>query len=89
MFICSVFGWDHVTQGLVQLGFILMDSFGPKAGLFGKVTEGTSSTAKTPNQLACRLGGQVLLESFKVQYSGQPMFFQLYFLKHAPNISNM
>uniref|UniRef100_A0A673MCR5 FA complementation group I n=1 Tax=Sinocyclocheilus rhinocerous TaxID=307959 RepID=A0A673MCR5_9TELE len=62
----SVFGWDHVTQGLVQLGFILMDSFGPKAGAFGKVTEGTSSTAKTPNQLACRLGGQVLLESFKV-----------------------
>uniref|UniRef100_A0A672NW62 Fanconi anemia group I protein-like n=1 Tax=Sinocyclocheilus grahami TaxID=75366 RepID=A0A672NW62_SINGR len=60
----SVFGWDHVTQGLVQLGFILMDSFGPKAGAFGKVTEGTSSTAKTPNQLACRLGGQVLLESF-------------------------
>uniref|UniRef100_A0A673HZL0 Fanconi anemia group I protein-like n=1 Tax=Sinocyclocheilus rhinocerous TaxID=307959 RepID=A0A673HZL0_9TELE len=62
----SVFGWDHVTQGLVQLGFILMDSFGPKAGAFGKVTEGTSSTAKTPNQLACRLGGQVLLESFKM-----------------------
>uniref|UniRef100_A0A671PU49 Fanconi anemia group I protein-like n=1 Tax=Sinocyclocheilus anshuiensis TaxID=1608454 RepID=A0A671PU49_9TELE len=62
----SVFGWDHVTQGLVQLGFILMDSFGPKAGAFGKVTEGASSTAKTPNQLACRLGGQVLLESFKM-----------------------
>uniref|UniRef100_A0A9J8AW20 FA complementation group I n=1 Tax=Cyprinus carpio carpio TaxID=630221 RepID=A0A9J8AW20_CYPCA len=62
----SVFGWDHVTQGLVQLGFILLDSFGPKAGAFGKVTEGTSSTAKTPNQLACRLGGQVLLESFKM-----------------------
>ncbi|XP_043084247.1 Fanconi anemia group I protein isoform X2 [Puntigrus tetrazona] len=62
----SVFGWDHVTQGLVQLGFILMDSFGPKAGAFGKVTEATSSTTKTPNQLACRLGGQVLLESFKM-----------------------
>ncbi|XP_039521915.1 Fanconi anemia group I protein isoform X3 [Pimephales promelas] len=61
----SVFGWDHVTQGLVQLGFILMDSFGPKAGPFGKVTEGTSTT-KTPNQQACRLGGQVLLESFKM-----------------------
>ncbi|XP_048014628.1 Fanconi anemia group I protein [Megalobrama amblycephala] len=61
----SVFGWDHVTQGLVQLGFILMDSFGPKAGAFGKVTEGTSTT-KTPNQQACRLGGQVLLESFKM-----------------------
>ncbi|XP_073687572.1 Fanconi anemia group I protein isoform X2 [Garra rufa] len=64
----SVFGWDHVTQGLVQLGFILMDSFGPKAGAFGKIssTEGTSTTAKTPNQQACRLGGQVLLESFKM-----------------------
>ena len=29
----SLFGWDHVTQGLVQLGFTLMDAFGPK--MFG------------------------------------------------------
>ncbi|XP_035379420.1 Fanconi anemia group I protein [Electrophorus electricus] len=62
----SVFGWDHVTQSLVQLGFILMDSFGPKAGPFGKTTEAPTATAKTPSQLACRLGGQVLLESFKM-----------------------
>ncbi|KAK1788907.1 hypothetical protein P4O66_015815, partial [Electrophorus voltai] len=62
----SVFGWDHVTQSLVQLGFILMDSFGPKAGAFGKTTEAPTATAKTPSQLACRLGGQVLLESFKM-----------------------
>lgn len=61
-----MFGWDHVTQGLVQLGFMLLDSFGPKPGVFGRVTDGASTTAKTPNQLACRLGGQVLLESFKV-----------------------
>ena len=25
-----MFGWDHVTQGIVQLGFILMDAFGAK-----------------------------------------------------------
>uniref|UniRef100_A0A673WCV7 FA complementation group I n=1 Tax=Salmo trutta TaxID=8032 RepID=A0A673WCV7_SALTR len=63
----SVFGWDHVTQGLVQLGFILMDAFGPKAGPFGKTaTEGANATAKTPTQQACRLGGQVLLEGFKM-----------------------
>ncbi|XP_072525777.1 Fanconi anemia group I protein [Salminus brasiliensis] len=62
----SVFGWDHVTQSLVQLGFILMDSFGPKAGPFGKTTEAPNTAAKTPSQLACRLGGQVLLESFKM-----------------------
>lgn len=31
----SLFGWDHVTQGLVQLGFTLMDAFGPKSfGMF-------------------------------------------------------
>ncbi|TRY87249.1 hypothetical protein DNTS_031752 [Danionella cerebrum] len=59
----SVFGWDHVTHGLVHLGFILMDSFGPKPGPFGKVTE---VMGKTPNQLTCRLGGQILLESFKI-----------------------
>ncbi|KAL0968448.1 hypothetical protein UPYG_G00266970 [Umbra pygmaea] len=63
----SVFGWDHVTQGLVQLGFILMDSFGPKAAPFGKTpSEGASVTAKTPTQQACKLGGQVLLEGFKM-----------------------
>ncbi|KAG9281097.1 Fanconi anemia group I protein isoform X1 [Astyanax mexicanus] len=62
----SVFGWDHVTQSLVQLGFILMDSFGPKAGPFGKTIEAPTTAAKTPSQLACQLGGQVLLESFKM-----------------------
>lgn len=34
----SFFGWDHVTQGLVQLGFTLMDAFGPKSfGMFHKM----------------------------------------------------
>ncbi|KAM9754129.1 Fanconi anemia group I protein isoform 1-T1 [Menidia menidia] len=62
----SVFGWDHVTQGLVQLGFFLMDTFGPKPGPFGKSTEGVVSVARTPTQLACRLGRQVLLQGFKI-----------------------
>ncbi|XP_035520760.1 Fanconi anemia group I protein isoform X2 [Morone saxatilis] len=62
----SVFGWDHVTQGLVQLGFFLMDTFGPKPGPFGKTTEGSATIARTPTQQACKLGGQVLLQGFKV-----------------------
>ncbi|XP_026167020.2 Fanconi anemia group I protein isoform X2 [Mastacembelus armatus] len=62
----SVFGWDHVTQGLVQLGFYLMDTFGPKPGPFGKTTEGSPTTARTPTQQACKLGGQVLLQGFKM-----------------------
>ncbi|XP_068579054.1 Fanconi anemia group I protein [Cebidichthys violaceus] len=64
----SVFGWDHVTQGLVQLGFFLMDAFGPKPGPFGKntVAEGSATVARTPNQQACKLGGQVLLQGFKM-----------------------
>lgn len=45
-----------------------MDLFGPKAGPFGKTTEIPTATAKTPSQLACKLGGQVLLESFKVRF---------------------
>ncbi|XP_068458820.1 Fanconi anemia group I protein isoform X2 [Clinocottus analis] len=65
----SVFGWDHVTQGLVQLGFFLMDAFGPKPGPFGKTTEGSATIARTPNQLACKLGGQVLLQGFKMHES--------------------
>ncbi|KAF7660465.1 hypothetical protein LDENG_00280970 [Lucifuga dentata] len=62
----SVFGWDHVTQGLVQLGFFLMDTFGPKPGPFGKTTEGSATVARTPMQQACRMGGQVLLQGFKM-----------------------
>ncbi|XP_008274098.1 Fanconi anemia group I protein [Stegastes partitus] len=62
----SVFGWDHVTQGLVQLGFFLMDTFGPKPGPFGKNTEGSATVARTPTQQACKLGGQVLLQGFKM-----------------------
>ncbi|XP_044049333.1 Fanconi anemia group I protein [Siniperca chuatsi] len=62
----SVFGWDHVTQGLVQLGFFLMDTFGPKPGPFGKTTEGSSTIARTPAQQASKLGGQVLLQGFKM-----------------------
>ncbi|XP_042266424.1 Fanconi anemia group I protein isoform X2 [Thunnus maccoyii] len=62
----SVFGWDHVTQGLVQLGFFLMDTFGPKPGPFGKTTEGSTTVARTPTQLACKLGSRVLLQGFKM-----------------------
>ncbi|RXM92386.1 Fanconi anemia group I protein [Acipenser ruthenus] len=61
----SVFGWDHVTQGLVELGLMLMDSFGPKPGPFGKVAESNHNAPKTPAQQACRLGAQILLETFK------------------------
>ncbi|XP_070686476.1 Fanconi anemia group I protein [Pempheris klunzingeri] len=62
----SVFGWDHVTQGLVQLGFFLMDTFGPKPGPFGKTIDGSAAIARTPTQQACKLGGQVLLQGFKM-----------------------
>nr|XP_056721814.1 Fanconi anemia group I protein [Euleptes europaea] len=62
----SVFGWDHVTQGLVDLGFILLDSYGPKKMLGGKVMEATNGLSKTPAQQACNLGASILLEAFKV-----------------------
>ena len=61
----SVHGWDHVTQGLVQLGFTLMDAFGPK-GVFGKVVECPAVGQKSPTQKACQLGARVLLETFRV-----------------------
>ncbi|OCT89735.1 FA complementation group I L homeolog isoform X1 [Xenopus laevis] len=62
----SVYGWDHVTQGLVELGFILMDSFGPKAAFGNKVVELISVHSRTPSQQACQLGSRILLETFKV-----------------------
>ncbi|XP_007479412.1 Fanconi anemia group I protein isoform X2 [Monodelphis domestica] len=62
----SVHSWDHVTQGLVELGFILMDSYGPKKIIGGKVTEASFAPSKTPSQQACRLGANILLETFKI-----------------------
>lgn len=56
----------------MQLGFCLMDAFGPKPGPFGKTTEGSATIARTPTQQACKLGGQVLLQGFKVTF-----FFRL------------
>ncbi|KAL4661130.1 hypothetical protein H8957_015790 [Semnopithecus entellus] len=62
----SVHSWDHVTQGLVELGFILMDSYGPKKVLDGKTIETSSSLSRMPNQHACKLGANILLETFKI-----------------------
>ncbi|XP_032692838.1 Fanconi anemia group I protein isoform X2 [Lontra canadensis] len=62
----SVHSWDHVTQGLVELGFILMDSYGPKKILDGKSIETSSGLSKIPNQHACKLGANILLETFKI-----------------------
>ncbi|XP_018620611.2 Fanconi anemia group I protein isoform X2 [Scleropages formosus] len=62
----SVFGWDHVTQGILQLGFILMDSFGPKPGPFGKAIEAPNGLGRNPTQQACQLGARLLLEGFKI-----------------------
>lgn len=55
----SMFGWDHVTQGIVQLGFILMDAFGPRNN--DTMNVGHS----TPQQEASQLGSQILLNAFK------------------------
>ncbi|XP_010619360.1 Fanconi anemia group I protein isoform X3 [Fukomys damarensis] len=62
----SVNSWDHVTQGLVELGFILMDSYGPKKILDGKSIETNSGLSKMPNRHACKLGADILLETFKI-----------------------
>ncbi|XP_074862883.1 Fanconi anemia group I protein [Carettochelys insculpta] len=61
----SAFGWDHVTEGLVDLGFTLMESYEPKK-VVGKVAETNYGFSKVPAQQACRLGADILLETFKV-----------------------
>ncbi|NXD19871.1 FANCI protein, partial [Spelaeornis formosus] len=62
----SAFGWDHVTQGLVDLGFSLMESYEPKKPFGGKVADNSYGLSKMPTQQACRLGASILLETFKV-----------------------
>ncbi|XP_070212059.1 Fanconi anemia group I protein-like [Littorina saxatilis] len=56
-------GWEHVVQGLVQLGFLLMDSFGPRL-VFGR-PETVVTGQLSPNQAACQLGSKILLKMFK------------------------
>ncbi|NXQ80449.1 FANCI protein, partial [Nyctibius grandis] len=62
----SAFGWDHVTQGLVDLGFSLMESYEPKKPFGGKVADTSYGLSKMPAQQACKLGASILLETFKV-----------------------
>ncbi|XP_019359617.1 PREDICTED: Fanconi anemia group I protein [Gavialis gangeticus] len=63
----SAFGWDLVTQGLMSLGFSLMESYEPKKFLGGKIAEASCGLSKMPaQQQACRLGTNILLETFKV-----------------------
>ncbi|GFO34133.1 fanconi anemia group i protein-like [Plakobranchus ocellatus] len=61
----STYDWDHVIQGLVKLGFGLMDSYGPKL-VFGAMPESLPPEGmKNPSQLACQLGRRLLLKTFK------------------------
>ncbi|XP_066448896.1 Fanconi anemia group I protein [Eleutherodactylus coqui] len=69
----SVFGWDHVTQGLVELGFLLMDSYGPKMIPGAKVSEAASGS---PSQQASQLGSKILLETFKVHEPVRSVIFE-------------
>ncbi|XP_041370521.1 Fanconi anemia group I protein-like [Gigantopelta aegis] len=66
----SVIGWDQVMQGLVQLGFLLMDSFGPKA-IFGRI-ETQSVVVNTPTNSACKLGARILINTFKAHEVVRP-----------------
>lgn len=67
MFSCSVHSWDYATQSLVELGLFLMDLYGPKKVLDGILRETTSGLSRMPNQYACKLGANILLETFKVR----------------------
>ncbi|NWS98528.1 FANCI protein, partial [Mionectes macconnelli] len=62
----SAFGWDHVTQGLVDLGFNVMESYEPKKPFGGKAADTSYGLSKMPAQQACKLGASILLETFKV-----------------------
>ncbi|XP_055892399.1 Fanconi anemia group I protein-like isoform X3 [Biomphalaria glabrata] len=73
MFFCwlNMYGscdWDQVTQGLVKLGFKLIDSFGPKP-VFGVLPDNDlKQDSLSPSQQACQLGQRLLLKTFKVHH---------------------
>eukprot|EP01135_Chromosphaera_perkinsii_P012201 Nk52_evm20s2612 gene=Nk52_evmTU20s2612 len=58
----SRFGWDYAIQGLVNLGFMLVDTFAVKAWK-------TNINPNCPESKAFRLGCCVLSESFKMHES--------------------
>jgi len=73
VFLCSVVGWDHISEGLVQLGFALMESYAPKT-CFGRVSAASVNDAQrrlTPAQEACRLGVRILQDTFRVHESSR------------------
>ena len=73
IFLCSVVGWDHITEGLVKLGFALMESYGPKT-CFGRVCAANVNDAESrlsPAQEACRLGVRILQDTFRVHESSR------------------
>ena len=43
-FFCSACGWDHVLQGLVMLGFNLMELYAPKSQCESLVLEDKSQS---------------------------------------------
>ncbi|KFM60272.1 Fanconi anemia group I protein-like protein, partial [Stegodyphus mimosarum] len=53
----SEYGWDHICQGLVKFGFAALDAFGPKYVL--------GNVIKTVSEEGCRLGSQILRDTFK------------------------
>jgi len=73
IFVSSIVGWDHITEGLVQLGFTLMESYGPKS-CFGKVCAASATDGQrrlSPVQQACQLGVRILQDTFRVHESSR------------------
>jgi len=56
----SKHGWDHVTQGLIQLAFTLLAVYTPKQHEHFSL----HGDAKTPQQKACKLGATLIEETF-------------------------
>ncbi len=57
--------WEYAAENMVRLGFVLMDSYGPK-GAFGKIQEGLPTRQKKPTEKTGDMGAKILLETFKV-----------------------
>lgn len=58
----------------MDLGFSLMESYEPKKPFGGKAADNSYGLSKMPAQQACRLGANILLETFKVVYVLEKFF---------------
>ena len=58
-------GWEYIASGLVDLGMVLLSSYGPKIGGLVKIFPREYKRLPTATNDACEIGIEILANTFK------------------------